>query len=100
MTVTVAERDAAALRLVAPRGFTQEVSRFLYAALLPSGAASAGVAFQSRHGDGQKLWAIFERDTDLGAPRSRRITDDDSVPIAEDHPDLVVAMTLHHLEWS
>jgi hypothetical protein len=92
--------DAAALRLVAPRGFSQAISRFLYAALLPSGEASAGVAFGSRHGDDQQLWAIFERDSDLGAPRSRRITEDDSVPIAEDHPDLVAAMTLHHLEWS
>jgi hypothetical protein len=91
--------DAGALRLSAPRAFTQEVSRFLYTDLPPSGEAPAGIAFESRHGDDQQLWAIYERDTDVGAPRSRRIDQDDAVPIVDDHPDLVAAMTLHHLEW-
>jgi hypothetical protein len=92
--------DAAALRLAAPRQLTQEVSRFLYAAVLSTGEAPAGIAFGSRHGDDQRLWAVFERDSDVGAPRSRRITEDESVPISDDDPDLVAAMAIHNLEWS
>lgn len=94
------DMDAAALRLAAPRELTQQVSRYLYTATIPGGGAPAGIAFGSRHGDDQQLWAIFERDSDLGAQRSRRITEAESVPISEDDPELVAAMALHRLEWN
>ncbi|MHB1446704.1 MAG: RES domain-containing protein [Acidimicrobiales bacterium] len=91
--------DAAAIRMAAPRAVTQELSRRLYASTLSTGHTPAGIEFGSRHGDDQQLWAVFERDADVGAPRSHLLTDVRYMAIAEDHPVLLEAMALHHLAW-
>ena len=91
--------DAAAIRMSAPRVLTQEVSRFLYVSALANGAPAAGIDFGSRHGDDQQLWAVFERDSDIGLGRSHLLYDCTSAEINEDDPDLREAMRLHNLEW-
>jgi len=92
--------DAAAIRTAAPRALTQAISRFLYGASLDDGDVPDGVEFGSRHGDDQQLWAIFERDADIGSPSSHLLGATTSAMIAPDEPDLREAMALHHLEWS
>jgi RES domain len=53
------EIDAATIRLKAPRGFTQEISRFVYEQRDNRGAF-AGIRYRSRLGDEIVNWAIFE----------------------------------------
>lgn len=54
--------DAGALRLPAPRAFTQEVSAWLYRWRHPSlNIDLTGIQYRSRHGDDVYLWAIYER---------------------------------------
>lgn len=55
----LAEVDGAAIRLGAPRAFTQEVSRFVYA-WKDAGGPFAGIRYLSRLGDKFVNWAIFE----------------------------------------
>ena len=53
--------DAAAVRLSAPRRFTQEISRYVYDRSTPQGQRRfAGIAYRSRLGDELRNWAIFE----------------------------------------
>ncbi|MDE2744996.1 MAG: RES family NAD+ phosphorylase [Chloroflexota bacterium] len=52
--------DAAAIRLNAPRGFTQEVSRFVYECRTEERRPFAGIHYRSRLDDGTSNWAIFE----------------------------------------
>ena len=52
--------DAAAIRIAAPRGFTQEVSRLVYGSRSVEGEPLAGVRYRSRFDDGTDNWAIFE----------------------------------------
>lgn len=53
--------DAAAVRLSAPRRFTQEISRYVYDQSTPEGQRRfAGIAYRSRLGDEFRNWAIFE----------------------------------------
>lgn len=83
--------DAAAVRLSAPRRFTQEISRYVYDRSTPEGQRRfAGIAYRSRLGDEFQNWAIFE------APGS-------AVPwegatgiaaIEPDDPDLIRALEL------
>ncbi len=51
--------DAAALRRVEPRAFTQGVSRILFE--LDPVRPMDGIAYASRHGDDEGCYAIFER---------------------------------------
>lgn len=53
--------DAAAIRLTAPRGFTQEVSRFVFDQVAQDGARYGGILYLSRHGDDVVDCALFER---------------------------------------
>lgn len=55
--------DGAVLRAVAPRALTQEIGRLLYGEEV-DGAPVAGVCYESRHGAGLGLWAVFERASD------------------------------------
>lgn len=52
--------DAAAIRIAAPRGFTQEVSRLVYGSRGVEGEPLAGIRYRSRFDDGTDNWAIFE----------------------------------------
>jgi hypothetical protein len=67
--------DAAAVRMHAPRELTQLISRHLYGCETADGGLASGVAFGSRHGDGLRLWALFERDADVGRESSHLLRD-------------------------
>jgi hypothetical protein len=53
--------DAAAIRLSAPRRFTQEVSRLIYEQADTAEAPFAGIFYLSRYGDDVTDCALFER---------------------------------------
>lgn len=52
--------DAAAVRLTAPRAFTQEVSRFVFDQSAAGARRWNGISYLSKHGDDLQNWAIFE----------------------------------------
>ena len=87
----VEELDAAAIRLSAPRGLTQAISRIVFDCTQDDGSPQfAGIRYRSRLGDEIDNWAVFARPGDpppLARARSARIAADD--------PDLIAA--LEHL---
>lgn len=89
--------DAAAIRDGRPRDLTQAISGWINTLTGPDGKAVAGVQFDSRHGDGLRLWALYERPGD--GPISGNVTPLDYGPVEETDPDLVEAMRLHNLVW-
>jgi len=91
----LADLDAGALRLAAPRALTRRIAAWLYD--LHDGPRDLldGVRFESRHGDDLALCAIFERDDD--GDTSRRLSDIRAVPLDAGHPDLREAFRLHRL---
>ena len=82
--------DAAAIRLVAPRGFTQEVSRLVYEFRTEGGEPLAGIRYQSRLDDGTSNWAIFEQNSDPPAP----LRSTSAEPIQPDDPDVIQVAAL------
>ncbi len=77
------EIDAATIRLSAPRGFTQQVSRYVYRQ-----GVFDGIRYLSRLGDGIINWAIFET-----APDGESLIGDmSSKMIDADDPDLRAAV--------
>ncbi|SNT40846.1 RES domain-containing protein [Rhodococcoides kyotonense] len=89
--------DTAAIRDGRPRALTQEISSWINTQTGPDREMVAGIQFESRHGDGLKLWAIYERPGDSVV--SANVTQLEYGPVLEDDPDLVEAMRLHHLVW-
>ena len=75
------EIDAAAIRLVSPRAFTQEISRFVYESKTTLGGAFSGIRYASRLDDATTNWAVFEPGAASTPPsrrgRSRRIAPGD-----------------------
>ncbi|WP_248846296.1 hypothetical protein [Rhodococcus pyridinivorans] len=55
----------------------------------------AGIEFESWHGDGLVLWALYERPGD--GPVSKNVTVLDYGPVEEHDSDLIEAMRLHKL---
>lgn len=94
----LADIDGGALRLSAPRELTQQVAAWLYDLHDGDRTVFDGVAFESRHGDGLPLWAVFERDDDLDT--SRHLADIHTDMLDGSHPDVVEAFRLHRLAWS
>lgn len=90
--------DAAAIRQAEPRALTQAIAAWLYEQSDPRGDAIAGVQFDSRHGDGLRLWAVFERPGDGDV--SSRFADADDNAIDTDDADMVEAMRIHSLQWA
>lgn len=82
--------DAAAIRLVAPRSFTQEVSRFVHEYRTEGVEPLAGIRYQSRLDDGTSNWAIFEPMSDSPAP----LRSASAEPIQPDDPDVIRAAAL------
>jgi hypothetical protein len=81
--------DAAAVRLSAPRRFTQEISRYVYDCSTPQGQRRfGGIAYRSRLGDELRNWAIFE------SPGSALpwVGEPEIVAIEGDDPDLLRAL--------
>lgn len=91
--------DAGALKLADARGLTQAVARWLYDLPTdPAGRPVAGVRFDSRHGDGLALWAVFEQPGD--PPVSPRLSDISDRPPDPGDPALTEAFALHRLTWA
>lgn len=81
--------DAATIRLVAPRGFTQELSRLVFEHSADGERRWNGLTYKSRHGDDLENWAIFEP----ASPQAVDVTE-----LSESDPDLLSALRLHDLQ--
>ncbi|MBK5222027.1 MAG: RES domain-containing protein [Acidimicrobiia bacterium] len=81
--------DGAAIRLTAPRAFTQEVSRYVFEQTVDGRRRWNGLAYLSKHGDDLQNWAVFEH----AHPENIHVTE-----FASDDADLVVALALHGLQ--
>lgn len=90
--------DAGTLRLAQPRAFTQAVAAWLYEVDGPDGLPVGGVRFDSRHGDGIALWALFERRGD--GDTSALLSDLEDEPLDAADPALREALRLHGLDWA
>ncbi len=80
--------DAGAIRVSAPRAFTQEISRYVFRATSDGRPAWQGIVYRSRFGDDLENWAIFE---------PHRPEDISTSSFAEDDPDLLSALEHHAL---
>lgn len=76
--------DAGVIRLAEPRAITQSIAAWIYQQNTATGDPIAGVGFQSRHGDDQRLWAVFERHPDGGT--SHHFAATGAAPIDMDDP--------------
>ncbi|MFC4604434.1 RES domain-containing protein [Rhodococcus kronopolitis] len=94
----LADLDGAAIRDGRPRELTQGISQWINTLVDPAGTPVAGIQFDSRHGDGLTLWAVYERPGDHAA--SGHITPLEAGPIEPDDPELAEAMRLLGLVWS
>ena len=90
--------DAAAVRLAEPRAFTQAIAGWLYEQDGPDASPLAGVRFESRHGDGLGLWAVFERAEDGDV--SGRLAQLRAATIPADDPEREAPLRLHRLRWA
>jgi hypothetical protein len=97
-SVGLPDVDAAAIRTAEPRAFTQAVAAWLHDLDGPEGEPVAGIQFESRHGDGLTLWAIFERSPDERVPQQLHDLMDSALD--PDDLDLLEAMRLHRLQWT
>ena len=82
------EIDASTIRLSAPRGFTQEISRLVYA-WQADGGPFAGIRCRSRLGDEFVNWAIFETTEGTSPIAAGRDETTDT-----DDPDFLAALEL------
>ena len=82
--------DAAAIRLTAPRGFTQEVSRLIYECRTAGAEPLAGIRYHSRLDDGTSNWAVFEAASD--SPEPLHVLD--AEPVQPDDPHVVHALAV------
>ena len=82
--------DAAAIRLTAPRGFTQEVSRFVYECRDEDGGSLDGIHYLSRLDDATSNWAIFEPASSSPSPLRAFSTE----LVRPDDPDFLHAVAL------
>ena len=82
------EIDASTIRLSAPRGFTQEISRLVYA-WQADGGPFAGIRCRSRLGDEFVNWAIFETTEGTSPIAAGRDETTDA-----DDPDFLAALEL------
>ncbi|PZS24111.1 MAG: hypothetical protein DLM54_00100 [Acidimicrobiales bacterium] len=71
----LADLDAGALRLSAPRALTQQIAAWLYDFHDGSRGLVDGVQFESRHGDRVASWAVFETQVrnPLGLPTGEQV---------------------------
>jgi RES domain len=83
------EIDGAAIRLKAPRAFTQEVSRFVYECTEADGPF-VGIRYLSRLGDQFVNWAIFEPPSSAMSP----LENVEAHIIAREDADLAEALRL------
>ena len=77
--------DAAAIRLTAPRGFTQDVSRLSYECRTAGAEPLGGIRYHSRLDDGTSNWAVFEAASD--SPEPLHVLDAEPVQPDDPHVD-------------
>jgi len=78
--------DAGDIRLRAPRGFTQETSRYIFEQTDHGQPAYAGIRYGSRLGDELTNWAIFEPNVPVDCVQEEIEPDDpDLVQVLEDY---------------
>jgi hypothetical protein len=80
--------NAAAIRLNAPRSFTQAISRHVFDQTEGGQRRWNGLSYLSKHGDDLRNWAVFE-------PASPTAVDIDPLNLGD--PDLQAALALHGL---
>ena len=91
----IADLDAAAIRISAPRRLTQDISNHIYKLSLRDGTPRfAGIEYASRFGDDYQNWAIFER------PGQDPINDPIVRPVRRDDPALHGALAALGLKLS
>ena len=93
----LAALDGAAIRAGPPRALTQGISPWINTLNGPAGKPIAGIEFDSRHGDGLRLWALYEHPGDPVISPS--ITPLDNAPVDARDPALAEAMRLLDLVW-
>jgi hypothetical protein len=81
----LADLDAAAIRLVAPRRLTQRMSRTIYECSDGDSRQYSGIAYLSRFGDEIQNWAIFE-------PGEINVTD--AIDVRPSDADLISALSI------
>ena len=90
----IPELDGSAIRLTAPRRFTQEVSSHISALADEAGQPLfAGIAYRSRFGDNYQNWALFERPQPPDMLHDQRIRGIDA-----EAPEIRTALALLGLE--
>jgi hypothetical protein len=78
--------DAGDIRLRAPRGFTQQISRYIFEQTDHGQPAYAGIRYGSRLGDELTNWAIFEPNVPVDCVQEEIEPDDpDLVQVLEDY---------------
>lgn len=83
----IPDLDAAAIRLSAPRRFTQEISNHVYRLSAPDATPRfAGIEYESRFGDNYQNWALFER------PAKEAISNPIVRPVRRNDPHLHTAL--------
>jgi hypothetical protein len=93
----VPDLDGAALRSTVPRRLTQEISTLLCATQSAGGGIPDGVRFESRHGEGLILYAIYERPSAGDTHRSRLLTATTNQAIEVTDPEVGEAACAHGL---
>ena len=89
----IRDLDGAAIRMSAPRGLTQEISRYVYEQTTSAGKrAFDGIAYLSRLGDEFRNWAMFEPATPQLA--DALVANPRASFIAPDHPEFRAALAL------
>lgn len=87
--------DGSAIRIRAPRAFTQHVSRFVYECTSQDGAAQFdGIHYLSRFGDDLENIAVFELPTG-----DDPVSAGAAAPINLDDPALQESLQHHDLAW-
>lgn len=93
----VPDMDGATIRSTVPRALTQEMSSLIYATAVGHGSQPDGIRFESSHGNGLILPAIFERPVAGDAESSRLLTARSEVEIDPSDPELLEAAYMHGL---
>ena len=97
ITYGLDDLDGAAIRDGRPRALTQAISRWINT-LIPRMEPVSGIEFDSRHGDGLTLWAVYEQGGDPTI--SPHIVDLGHTTLTPDNADLTHAMDLLNIVWS
>jgi hypothetical protein len=94
----IRDLDGATIR-DADRRLTQEISTLLYTTRI-DGQLADGLQYESRHGSGLTLWAVYERATANDGDHSHALSRRTSAAIDMDDPALAEAMRLHGLRFA